>query len=248
MNIKPGFSNFSISQDKLTAIIKWYKENGLTPRKKRAGGNSNNTKVLKFDDIKRIVSFITSYAEDHALDLPGRVSSHARADIQLLPSSTSKAEIYRLYVLSMNQLELRCVADSTFRSLWLELLPRIVLSRPMTDLCWECQRNNRAISVTSNLPDIVKQAKLKKQQQHLEVVHQERKVYQDMVNSSKLTLQHSGMQLGPNQPCTSQNVGHYSFDFAQQVHLPHDPLQPGPMYFLCPRKVGLFGVCCEGIP
>jgi hypothetical protein len=41
---------------------------------------------------------------------------------------------------------------------------------------------------------------------------------------------------------------HYSFDFAQQVHLPSDPMQPGPMYFLTPRKVGLFGVCCEGIP
>lgn len=36
---------------------------------------------------------------------------------------------------------------------------------------------------------------------------------------------------------------HYSFDFAQQVHA----LQPGTLYFLVPRKVGLFGVCCEGI-
>lgn len=33
-----------------------------------------------------------------------------------------------------------------------------------------------------------------------------------------------------------------------QVHFPSDPLQPGPMYFLTPRKCGLFGVCCEGIP
>ncbi|XP_048010889.1 uncharacterized protein LOC125244726 isoform X2 [Megalobrama amblycephala] len=31
---------------------------------------------------------------------------------------------------------------------------------------------------------------------------------------------------------------HYSFDFAQQ---------PGPMYFLTPRKCGLFGVSCEGL-
>ena len=41
---------------------------------------------------------------------------------------------------------------------------------------------------------------------------------------------------------------HYSFDFAQQVHLPSDPLQPGPIYFLTPRKCVLFGVCCEAIP
>lgn len=33
-----------------------------------------------------------------------------------------------------------------------------------------------------------------------------------------------------------------------QVHYPSDPLQPGPVYFLVPRKCGVFGVCCEGIP
>ncbi len=32
------------------------------------------------------------------------------------------------------------------------------------------------------------------------------------------------------------------------MHLPSNPLQPGPIYFLSPRKCGIFGVCCEGIP
>ena len=41
---------------------------------------------------------------------------------------------------------------------------------------------------------------------------------------------------------------HYSFDFAQQIHYPHNPLQPGPMYFKTARKCAVFGVCCEGIP
>ena len=40
---------------------------------------------------------------------------------------------------------------------------------------------------------------------------------------------------------------HYSFDFAQQVHYPANPRQPGPIYFLVPRKCGLFGICCEGV-
>ena len=35
---------------------------------------------------------------------------------------------------------------------------------------------------------------------------------------------------------------HISFDFAQQVHIPHLPDEPGPMYFLTPYKIGLFGV------
>ena len=32
---------------------------------------------------------------------------------------------------------------------------------------------------------------------------------------------------------------------AQQVFY---PLQPGPMYFLTPRKCAIFGVCCEALP
>ena len=40
----------------------------------------------------------------------------------------------------------------------------------------------------------------------------------------------------------------YSFDFAQQVHCPSKPLQPGPMYFKTARKCTIFGVCCEGVP
>lgn len=41
---------------------------------------------------------------------------------------------------------------------------------------------------------------------------------------------------------------HYSFDFAQQVHIPSNPMQPGPIYFKTPRKCGIFGVMCEAIP
>ena len=33
-----------------------------------------------------------------------------------------------------------------------------------------------------------------------------------------------------------------------QVHYPTNPLQPGPIYFLTPRKAALFGICCEAIP
>ena len=49
-------------------------------------------------------------------------------------------------------------------------------------------------------------------------------------------------------PASSNMTAHYSFDFAQQVHYPSNPLQPGPIYFLTPRKAAIFGVCCEAIP
>ena len=49
-------------------------------------------------------------------------------------------------------------------------------------------------------------------------------------------------------PATNHITVHYSFDFAQQVHYPSNPLQPGPIYFLTPRKAAIFGICCEAIP
>lgn len=32
---------------------------------------------------------------------------------------------------------------------------------------------------------------------------------------------------------------------AQQIHIPSNPLQPGPIYFVVPFKVGIFGVMSE---
>lgn len=47
--------------------------------------------------------------------------------------------------------------------------------------------------------------------------------------------------------CQFEGKQHYSFDFAQQVMYPSNPLQPGPIYFKIPRKCALFGVCCEAL-
>ena len=51
-----------------------------------------------------------------------------------------------------------------------------------------------------------------------------------------------------SKPCSFDSLAYYSFDMVQQVHYPSDPLQPGTLYFLTPRKCAIFGVCCEAIP
>ena len=38
---------------------------------------------------------------------------------------------------------------------------------------------------------------------------------------------------------------HYSFDYAQNVHYPSNPQQPGPAYFKSLCRRGIFGVTCE---
>ena len=67
-----------------------------------------------------------------------------------------------------------------------------------------------------------------------------------------ITLQMANLhppQPGSQTPCNSKDIkAHYSFDYAQQVHYPSNPLQPGPIYFLTPRKCTVFGVNCEALP
>lgn len=54
-------------------------------------------KVLTFEDVTRVVQYITNYAEANALVLPGRVPGFKRDDIKLLPSSETRASIWRTY-------------------------------------------------------------------------------------------------------------------------------------------------------
>jgi hypothetical protein len=91
----------SISQNKLTAVVTHYQENGIMPRRKKSGGRQSNTRCLSYDDIKAVVSFISNFAEQHALVLPGRVPGFKRTDIRLLPSMETKASIWRKYKLAM---------------------------------------------------------------------------------------------------------------------------------------------------
>ena len=72
--------------------------------------------------------------------------------------------------------------------------------------------------------------------------------YQNMVKAKAAYTAAGCPPLGPHPPCSTDFAVHLSFDYAQQVHLPFFPMQPGPLYFLVPRKVGIFGVCMEGIP
>ena len=85
----------------------------------------------------------------------------------------------------------------------------------------------------------------------------ERSFYRSVCDTAKQSVRQSFVQSGkfspppPSSrlsPCSLPSVVHYSFDMAQQVHYPSDPLQPGPIYFLTPQKCGIFGVCCEAIP
>ena len=98
---------------------------------------------------------------------------------------------------------------------------------------------------------------IKQAEPHLLDVTTERSVYQGALEKAKASVvpyftkdgTFSPPPPGSKRPPNSAPISaHYSFDMAQQVFCPNNPLQPGPMYFLTPRKCAIFGVCCESIP
>ena len=82
--------------------------------------------------------------------LPGRVPGYKRTDVKLLPSSTTKHQVWELCQEAAAEKSMKSVGYSTFTRLWRELLPYIIVMKPMTDLCWLCPRNSTIISRSSN--------------------------------------------------------------------------------------------------
>ncbi|XP_042570871.1 uncharacterized protein LOC122135487 [Cyprinus carpio] len=223
------FSFFSIGRDILTDKVKHYEENGARPRSsKKHSLPRPPARFISPEDINRVVDFIKNYAEDNAIMLPGQQPAHV-----------SKASVWRLYVKSAKELGERAVCKTSFKALWNRLLPHIKSCRPHTDLCWQCQSNNEQLIRSANLPDDRKSEAVKKQQDHLSLVQKERAVYNDMTAACRKICSGSNLSFGPSLPASKKIRMHYSFDFAQQLHFPSNPLQPGPhgnAYLVFPVK------------
>ena len=149
------------------------------------------------------------------------------------------------------------MAYTSFRRLWRSLLPSVVVMKPMTDLCWQCHKNSTAILRTSNNADAVKSKAYADALEYLRIVKLERSLYKsvcDQCRDDVLSYFTVGSVFRPptlssQSPPNSQPICvHYSFNYAQQIHFPSDPLQPGPIYFLTPRKCSIFCVHCEVLP
>lgn len=136
-------------------------------------------------------------------------------------------------------------------------MPSIIVMKPRSDLCWKCQENSTAIMRCSNGSEAEKTSTISEALEHLRIVKMERTYYKSICDECKASIEDhfttdgkfSPPPLSSNTPHNSNKIKvHYSFDYAQQVHFPSDPLQPGPIYFLTPRKCTVFGVNCEVLP
>ncbi|XP_071490311.1 uncharacterized protein [Diadema antillarum] len=239
------FYLMEIGPEKFTNVKAWYNTHGLVPRRKKSGGRRGK-KLLKLAQVQGVVQFILNYAAENCILLPGRIPGIKSSDVKLLPSHVTKAKLWRLYKASLPD---HAIAYSTFRKLWNDLLPYVVVAKPATDLCWTCQQNNSLITKQVNVPEEQKTEALRQQELHLLQAKTERDAYNAACKASKVvSKEHDINKLERNEPNSRPVTFHYSFDFAQQVHFPAHPQQPGPIYFRTPRKCHIFGVTAEGLP
>lgn len=103
--------------------------------------------------------FLHTYSECNAILLPGRIPGYKRTDVELLPSSTTKQQVWQQYCASLvTSTTHHQVAYSTFCTIWRRVVPHIMVTKPMSDFCWICQSNSTAIMRSANQPEEQKSA------------------------------------------------------------------------------------------
>lgn len=148
---------YGIGKSRLETLKAHYKRHGIVPR---THGNTSQLpkNTLNHEDLDHTVTFIKNFATDHAVALPGRAPTFKNLKVQLLPSSESKAIVWRQYKKVSEEKNLKAVSYSKFVAIWNTFTSYIVAMTPASDLCSLCQLNNAKIS---NNVNVSKHEKLK---------------------------------------------------------------------------------------
>ncbi|MGH0152547.1 UNVERIFIED_CONTAM: hypothetical protein FKN15_022660 [Acipenser sinensis] len=138
---------------------------------------------------------LPDYEKD--LILLGKISATISND-KLTTNSKRKEQMPRKHQRTTYYIQGHRVCREAFKFLhwlWRTLVPYIRKTRPMTDLCWTCQKNNSAIYRRVNISDEKKSERLQNQQAHLNKVALELSLYQEMVRAAKVMIKTSGDRL-----------------------------------------------------
>jgi len=217
-----------------------FEQHGLKPR---VHGNVEKTslvKALSFEVRANAVKFIENYAVTHALVLPGRTAGTKNPDVLLLPCGTTKAKVHELYVQAGG--DQRSMSYSLFCRTWSAFLPGVHIQRPRTDLCATCKQDTLSLQKLRSLDDEARAELLSRSLRHLDLVAQQRDHYKSSIAAASATVP-DNLKFGDTADATVMQ--HFSFDFAQQIFIPNSSQQVGPLYFLVPYKLALFGIICE---
>ena len=128
---------YCIRKSRLENLKAHLKRYGAVPRR-HANTSRLPKNVLEQAVLNRTVTFIKNFATEHGVSLPGRAPSFKDLKVQLLPSSESKASIWRQYKKVSEDSNLTVVSYAKFVTLWNTLTPYIIVMKPASDLCSLC--------------------------------------------------------------------------------------------------------------
>ena len=222
------------------------RKHGVTPRVHGNTGRKPHN-ALTFAEVENCASFIKRFAEIHGLPQPSPLRGRDDQPPIYLPASFTYKRVHELYTESCGQF-VRAVKLSSFCAIWHQCFPHIQFMTPRTDVCDRCEKHR--LKVNDAVTEEEKTAALAAFTAHLHNAKMERDKYKQCTEDAKKELEEADqLTAPPYAPCSNDlRKSNYTFDFAQQVLLPHTARQVGPINFKTPRKVQLFGVCTEGIP
>lgn len=166
---------YGIGKTRLENLKAHYKKEGLVSRT-HANTSRLPSNTLSRECIERTVTFIKNFATEQAISLPGRYPNFKDLKVQLLPSSETKASVWRQYKKASEEKNLSAVSYKKFVDLWKSLTPYIVIMKPTSDLCSLCQLNNSKITENVNVTEQEKLNCLRNQERHLQEAKLEREI------------------------------------------------------------------------
>ncbi|KAJ8309814.1 hypothetical protein KUTeg_011679 [Tegillarca granosa] len=141
-----------IGKSQLESIAKSLDTEGLTP-----GTHGNKVKSPKHAmlvaDLQHFKHFMTQYAVTYGMPLSGRLANHRDTKVTLLPSDKTKADIHQDYLKAATDTGHRKMSLSLFKQLWQEYTPSLVLMKPATDLCCNCQEFSQNLNNAGNMTE-----------------------------------------------------------------------------------------------
>lgn len=236
----------NIGKKRWKNLMKRWQSTGIELHCHGNKGRGNKTQ-LEAKDVIDVVKFIDNFAATNAMILPGRVPAFKDPDLKLLPSCMPKSTIHRKFLESAKESSVRLISYRTFCRIWKTYRGNIRIQNPRTDLCSVCTENQLSLGAMGKLSDVDKLNLLKRSSDHLVHADKERQEYKRQISDSRASIQlhSSSLKMERHDYCTFNGTNHYSFDYAQQVHIPSSAEQVGALYFLTPYKVAIFGIQCD---
>ena len=224
---------YDIGKHSLQNIVSHLKAHGTIPR---THGNSGRKPKhsLKFDDIKAAIQFVVNYSEQFGIPQPAAPRGRDNDPPIYLPCDTLKKHVHEQYTEHCAQSGNRALKYKTFCKVWKNCVSHIRIASPRDDVCATCERIRKEITDAVTEPDKIAAAE-KLRNHNLDAV-KERELYNQCIKKALATSRDSSKYI------------HYTFDFSQNVSIPHHARQMGPLYFTTPRKIQIFGFRIDGIP